>query len=731
MNKNKIAVYGKGGIGKSTVSANLAAALAETGVRVLQIGCDPKRDSTRLLTGGRRITTVLDYTRVTGHAERRIEDVLFRGRLGVGCVEAGGPKPGVGCAGRGIISAFELLERFGAEADYDAVIYDVLGDVVCGGFAVPIRREYANMIYIVTSGEFMALYAANNILSGIRNYDGDKRRVAGLIFNRRGLEGEDGRVARFAAAVRLPVCAAIPRSGAFARCEAENKTLLEAGYAPAGIFRKLARAINAGVSLYEALPLTEEELEGAVLGLSAPPTAAGILAADAAETDKTRSPGRKDDPGGEMLSLNILNDDPLHGCAFNGAVTMGVHLTDAVVLAHSPRSCAYISYQTISSSGRRGLFERGLLLPNSVSPNLECSFMNENDMIFGGLDKLEAKVLELKKKKPKAIIVVSSCPSGIIGDDVSRVLRHADAGTPVIAVKTDGNLTGDYLQGMLNLYTALARGVIERNVEAIPDAVNIVFEKVVAKNTGANFSVIEGFLRRLGLKVNCRFLCETTFDRLRNFLAAPLNLLASNDYTGRLLQKFFTAEYGCVFLQDGFPVGFDETKTWLFRVADFFGRRAAAADLLREHEAGYRRRMEALRPALQGRKLMIVTYNHNVDWILKAAMDAGMEIVKLGILKFSQDAGFVTKLGTGLNVEENYDGNKREADMRQYGPDVLLTNYNSTDEPASVLTDTIPMCPDVGFYSGLNMVSRWAALLENNLRGEWMDDKRLFDKYYA
>ena len=138
---SKIAVYGKGGIGKSTISANLSVAMAKGGHRVLQIGCDPKHDSTKLLLSGRKLTTVLDYMRETGPLEQKASDILGVGYMGIGCVEAGGPKPGVGCAGRGIISTFELLQRFGLPRKYDTVVYDVLGNVVCGGFAVPIRRE--------------------------------------------------------------------------------------------------------------------------------------------------------------------------------------------------------------------------------------------------------------------------------------------------------------------------------------------------------------------------------------------------------------------------------------------------------------------------------------------------------------------------------------------------------------------------------------------------------------
>jgi nitrogenase iron protein len=224
----QVAVYGKGGIGKSTISANVSYSLADKGMKVLQIGCDPKHDSTRLLLNGRSQNTVLDYLRKVPKEHRKLEEVLSVGSNDVSCIEAGGPEPGVGCAGRGILTMFDFLEKNGLnDEDFDIKIYDVLGDVVCGGFAVPLRKNYADAVYIVTSGEFMSLYAANNILKGLQNYDDGRPRVGGLILNGRGMEGEYEYVKNFADGVGLPIVSHIGRDSLFAEAEAEGKTVAE------------------------------------------------------------------------------------------------------------------------------------------------------------------------------------------------------------------------------------------------------------------------------------------------------------------------------------------------------------------------------------------------------------------------------------------------------------------------------------------------------------------------
>ncbi|NSW95459.1 MAG: AAA family ATPase [Bacteroidales bacterium] len=240
----RIAVYGKGGIGKSTIVSNVSAALSKEGIRVMQIGCDPKSDSTINLTGGIRIPTVLDVLRAKGD-KTGLQDIVFEGSFHVICVEAGGPKPGSGCAGRGIISAFEKLEELKAYETFkpDIVLYDVLGDVVCGGFAMPIRNGYADGVCVVTSGEMMSLYAAGNIVSAVRSYGSRGYAcMEGLILNKKGIEEEDEIVGRAASEMAVDILYKMERDSIVQKAEALNKTVVEAypGSRQAESYRMLA-----------------------------------------------------------------------------------------------------------------------------------------------------------------------------------------------------------------------------------------------------------------------------------------------------------------------------------------------------------------------------------------------------------------------------------------------------------------------------------------------------------
>lgn len=226
----KIAIYGKGGIGKSTTASNLAAVWSLMGYKVLQIGCDPKADSTSSLSGRTSTPTVLDAIR-SQTKRLTLNDIVFEGAGGVLCVEAGGPTPGIGCAGRGIITAFEKLEELRAYAVFkpDVVLYDVLGDVVCGGFAMPIRKGYARDVFIVTSGEKMSLYAAANIAAAIGNFKSrGYARLAGIILNSRNVENEYKQVTELAGELDSEIISVLSRSTYVQQAEEQNTTVITA-----------------------------------------------------------------------------------------------------------------------------------------------------------------------------------------------------------------------------------------------------------------------------------------------------------------------------------------------------------------------------------------------------------------------------------------------------------------------------------------------------------------------
>ena len=244
----KVAIYGKGGIGKSTTTANLSAALSKKGLKVMQIGCDPKSDSVKNLCGGKKIPSVLEILRTKKSDEIKLSDLVYEGYNGVLCVEAGGPTPGIGCAGRGIITAFEKLEELKAYEIYkpDVVLYDVLGDVVCGGFAMPIRNGYADFVFIVTSGEMMALYAASNIVSAIKNF-GNRgyAKYAGVILNSRNVENEVEVVQKALDEIGGKIVQVVPRDGLVQLAENQGKTVVEAypESEMAGVYMQLAEKV--------------------------------------------------------------------------------------------------------------------------------------------------------------------------------------------------------------------------------------------------------------------------------------------------------------------------------------------------------------------------------------------------------------------------------------------------------------------------------------------------------
>ena len=387
-----IAFYGKGGIGKSTTISNVIAALSLTDKKILQIGCDPKHDSTRLLLGGFTQTTVLEELNTTGIVS--LDKVMLTGYNQVRCIESGGPEPGVGCAGRGIIQTLQLLKDQGLDTtQFDYVFFDVLGDVVCGGFAVPMREGYADEVYIVSSGEIASIYAANNIAKGLQRFTSKHGKLAGIIGNLRGINNEHQILESFAKKIGTEIVTFIPRSDLIPQAELASKTIIE--FAPntdlANTYLAIANHIEHHSNPIIPTPLSDTELDEFLHNFcydtkintkKLQPLQTPInnnLQQTAVQNTITC---KNDNAVVNRKSIQVLGSKervPLYGCSLSGAYSVVNQISNAIALMDSPQGCAYINYCTHQN-----------LIPNSYMtsfPNLLCVNMQETDVIFGGTKK--------------------------------------------------------------------------------------------------------------------------------------------------------------------------------------------------------------------------------------------------------------------------------------------------------------------------------------------------------
>ena len=698
------------------MAANLSVALAHAGNRVLQVGCDPKRDSTRLLLNGRAAPPVLDYIRNVPETERCLEDILMIGSCGVACIEAGGPEPGVGCAGRGILSTFELLETLGIrKIPFDVIIYDVLGDVVCGGFAVPLRKGYADAVLLVTSGEYMSVYAANNILRGIANTSDARPRVVGLVHNGRGLSDEIVQVASFAGATGLPVVASIPRDQRFAEAEKAGCTILETfpDSALAGIFSDLAgymmRIGTGSVSLFPAQPLSDDALGQRVLGRAAeihPPNGYNPVISTLPPPKSTRiDECRKSD----VRSGSPGTKPPLRGCAFTGAIKNLVQMEGALTVAHAPRSCTHIvSHFLTSSMLRKQIGKSEGIGKNPALPLFLSTDMDEDSAIFGGRERLEQALVSAAEQGWNVIFVVTSCTPGIIGDDTDLAARTVMSRFPklkVFCLPTGGNLSGDFFAGSM-VACRIAADIIDPAISPEEGWVNIVGEISIVSNSERNFHVIETILQRLGLWVNCRFLTRTTLDQVRSFKKGSLSLLANRNADTLQIRDDLIRKFGAEFFADPFPVGFHETARWTGALARWCGQEAKANQLIEEERLLYDREIARERERMQGRRVIIVTDRGHIGWVFDIIGDLGMEITRVCCMQTISRAGLEEIFRRNLPFRESCSVESVSGEIAASRPDLVLSTILLADT-GEVCHDAIPIHPDIGFKSSIALARRW------------------------
>lgn len=661
----QLAVYGKGGIGKSTMSANISLMLAQRGHTVMQIGCDPKHDSTRLLLGGGSQRTVLDYVREVPEGDRRLEDVMVEGSGGVLCIESGGPEPGIGCAGRGILTAFETIGRLGADrVGADVRIYDVLGDVVCGGFAVPLREENADGVIIVTSGEFMALYAANNIMKGIRRFTPERPRLIGIVLNSRGVEGEEETVGRFAAATGTRVIATVPRDRLFASAEAAGRTVCElfpgsdAAKAVGAIVDRIEDVIS-GAGMDIPSPLDDDQLSDLAAGREIRPGRRNIV-------DLPTCPG----------CARSTSRRQKYSCASCGAVMALARLRDSAVIIHGPRSCAYLMdsayLSTVADLYTGGVYD------DPMPDNIYCTCMDDSAAIFGGADSLRGMMESAYADGFREVAVVTTCVSGMIGDDCDAVARgfrssHPDVGTTVLS--TDGVINGDYLDGTDAAVSELIRS-IDPSVDPVSGEVNLIGASFFDLQCPDAAAELRRMLGVFGLRVNCRLLDDTTMGSVRGFCRGTVDILLNEDRASDFEDRV-VARLGRSRERVRLPTGPYEYAGWLRRMSEVTGIPCEAEeDWARSMTSRF---MEDHRDVFEGRRIVLSTViPRNMDWLVDALTDMGAVIVRFGYAKGPDERCGVTARYRDM-LTFDYGKNGMSEDWDALHPDLLLYDLDIPD----------------------------------------------------
>ncbi|MGD0072299.1 MAG: nitrogenase component 1 [Candidatus Bathyarchaeia archaeon] len=735
----KIALYGKGGIGKSTTISNVTAALAEKGHSVLQIGCDPKHDSTRLLLGGFQQATVLEQL---NHSDAvSLNDVMFTGYKGIKCIESGGPEPGVGCAGRGIIQMTNLLKNQGLDMDdFDFVFFDVLGDVVCGGFAVPMREGFAEAIYIVTSGELASLYAANNIAKGLKSHSTVKGKLAGIIGNERGTKRERDLIAAFAKKIGTEMTAFIPRSEIVQQAELESQTVIQ--YAPnselAQVYRSIADTIEKNRQTVIPTPLGDLELENFVSEFcygkkSSRPTSLSDLKKKELPSGNFQTPTCScDNTQASTLGVNSASSrhlaikprTPMYGCSLAGAYNVVHQINDALTVMDSPQSCGFITFATtISTPSNENL-------KNSVFPNLICTNMREKDVIFGAEKNLKEVITRANRKlSPTATFVITSCPSGIIGEDVNPTIAQArKEGIDIVGINTDGILTGDFNTGMLTAYKTVAEHFIDKSIRPTGRAINIIGEQPLSTVSDKNFKELKKILDFLGLKINCRFIKNTNIKQIKEFKKASVNIPAANEIMINTLMFYFENQFNVPALKAPLPLAFNQTVVFTRALGKTFGCESAANELVRQARADYESQVAELKKFWSGKKVLIFSAISDTDWMISTLLDLNVNIQKVCYFEcFYLYEPSESKFAGKVKIETKYNFENRKKDIAELKPDLVLMNFMPKQDLTSNVPHAVfPLNPNYGFNSGLEFARKWAKNLKVPLMEGWKNDAKLF-----
>lgn len=671
----RIAVYGKGGAGKSTISGNLSYLLSLRG-SVLHVGCDPKHDSTMLLIGGRAKTFASSPDPLP----------VYGGPNGMCCIECGGADPGSGCAGKGLELLFSRIS--GIDADYR--VSDVLGDVVCGGFSVPARAGNCDAVIIVVSGEFMSLFAANNILRGLTNVNPGKC-VMGLVLNRRGTEGEERTVRAFADAVSLPIICDLPRSGLFAKAESRERVLCELfpDSEEAKILRGLADAVSGGPALHPPIPLSDDAMTDIAAGREL----------RKGRCHRPRQGGCGFDTYDCERNISYSGPVAVPACTSHGAADACMRVHDVATIIHGPRNCAYLGEYAFRRRTQNTSAERSGPIPGCsvYSTGMDAS------SAFTADDIIMKTVIQAQSDGYTRAFLVPTCPSEVMGVDLRReaVRISQETGVDVIPVEADQVFLGSKFSGTFGVYRALAERMPPTEVE--PGTVNLVARWFYGVGRDRNLDSFQRMLGLLDLRMGRRFLDHTTYDEIMKFRQGEFDVQLGHSRFNRRLSGMLSEVTGRRrALELEVPTGLTESLGWVRELAGYTSRDdmlAYAEDTLtQEYYSG----MESVLPETEGRRAVLYCLSlRDVAWQVETLKAMGM-----GVEVMFADGGVVDHNETvpdlGVPTTEGDISALREIIARD-PPDIVVTN-----DPDRVRRLGIPRAPMGARRYGVEGAVGWA-----------------------